>query len=80
MNEHYDFFHALWHPFANQMLKDLTVQHKTSMQFWQYAVFAFLNVLWHQLPKSQEYMLAFIKSAHNMMMMLLKKFNKFDYI
>ena len=70
--EHHDFLMATQHPSANPVLLGLATKHSTPVRIWKHGIHAFLEVLRHRRPHSQEYMLAFIYLAYQMMSLLLE--------
>ena len=70
--EHHDFLMATQHPSANQALLGLATKYSMPARMWKHGIHAFLEVLRHRRPHSQEYMLAFIYLAYQMMSLLLE--------
>jgi len=70
--EHHDFFMATQHPSANPTLLGLATKYSMPARMWKHGIHAFLEVLRHRRPHSQEYMLAFIHLAYQMMSLLLE--------
>ncbi|KAM0707313.1 hypothetical protein Q7P35_005551 [Cladosporium inversicolor] len=70
--EHHDFFMATQHPSANPALLGLATKYLMPARMWKHGIHAFLEVLRHRRPHSQEYMLAFIHLAYQMMSLLLE--------
>jgi hypothetical protein len=70
--EHHDFLMATQHPSANPALLGLATKYSMPARMWKHGIHAFLEVLRHRRPNSQEYMLAFIYLAYQMMSLLLE--------
>ena len=70
--EHHDFLMATQHPSANPALLGLATKYSMPARMWKHGIHAFLEVLRHRRPESQEYMLAFIYLAYQMMSLLLE--------
>jgi hypothetical protein len=70
--QHLDFLMASQHPSANSALLGLANEHSMPARIWKYGIYAFLELLRHRRPHSQEYMLAFIYLAYQMMSLLLE--------
>lgn len=70
--EHHDFLMATQHPSANDALLGLAQKYSMPARMWKHGIHAFLEVLRHRRPESQEYMLAFIYLAYQMMSLLLE--------
>jgi hypothetical protein len=70
--EHHDFLMATQHPSANPALIGLAQKYSMPARMWKHGIHAFLEVLRHRRPNSQEYMLAFIYLAYQMMSLLLE--------
>ena len=70
--EHHDFLMATQHPSANPALLGLATKYQMPARMWKHGIHAFLEVLRHRRPHSQEYMLAFIYLAYQMMSLLLE--------
>jgi len=70
--EHHDFLMATHHPSANPDLLGLATKCSMPTRMWKYGIHAFLEVLRHRRPHSQEYMLAFIYLAYQMISLLLE--------
>ncbi|KAM0714170.1 hypothetical protein Q7P37_010319 [Cladosporium fusiforme] len=70
--EHHDFLMATQHPSANPALLGLATKYSMPARMWKHGIHAFLEVLRHRRPDSQEYMLAFIYLAYQMMSLLLE--------
>jgi hypothetical protein len=70
--EHHDFLMATQHPSANPALLGLATKYSMPARMWKYGIHAFLEVLRHRRPESQEYMLAFIYLAYQTVSLLLE--------
>lgn len=70
--EHHDFLMATQHPSANTALRGLAMKYHMPARMWKHGIHAFLEVLRHRRPDSQEYMLAFIYLAYQMMALLFE--------
>ena len=70
--EHHDFLMATQHPSANPALLGLATKYSMPARMWKHGIHAFLEVLRHRRPESQEYMLAFIYLAYQMVSLLLE--------
>lgn len=70
--EHHDFLMATQHPSANSALLGLATKYSMPARMWKHGIHAFLEVLRHRRPASQEYMLAFICLAYQMISLLLE--------
>jgi hypothetical protein len=70
--EHHDFLMATQHPSANPASIGLAQKYSMPARMWRHGIYAFLEVLKHRRPYSQEYMLAFIYLAYQMMSLLLE--------
>jgi hypothetical protein len=70
--EHHDFLMATQHPSANLALLGLATKYSMPARMWKHGIHAFLELLRHRRPHSQEYMLAFIYLAYQMMSLLLE--------
>ncbi|KXT12825.1 hypothetical protein AC579_7602 [Pseudocercospora musae] len=70
--EHHDFLMATQHPSATQALRGLATKYSMPARMWKHGIHAFLEVLRHRRPDSQEYMLAFIYLAYQMMALLFE--------
>ncbi|TKA63741.1 hypothetical protein B0A55_12263 [Friedmanniomyces simplex] len=68
--EHHDFLMATQHPAATPELKALPTTYSMPARMWKYGIHAFLEVLRHRRPSSQDYMLSFIYLAYQMMTLL----------
>lgn len=68
--EHHDFLMATQHPSANAALRGLAMKYHMPARMWKHGIHAFLEVLRHRRPDSQEYMLAFIYLAYQMKALL----------
>jgi hypothetical protein len=63
---------ATQHPSATQALRGLATKYNMPARMWKHGIHAFLEVLRHRRPASQDYMLAFIYLAYQMMALLLE--------
>lgn len=70
--EHHDFLMATQHPSATSALKALPLRYSMPARMWKHGIHAFLEVLRHRRPHSQDYMLAFIYLAYQMMALLFE--------
>ena len=70
--EHHDFLMATQHPSATPALSGLAQKYSMPARMWRHGIHAFLEVLRHRRPKSQDYMLAFIYLAYQMMALLFE--------
>ncbi|KAK6435010.1 hypothetical protein LTR95_008806 [Oleoguttula sp. CCFEE 5521] len=70
--EHHDFLMATQHPAATLALRGLATKYCMPTRMWKHGMHAFLEVLRHRRPQSQEYMLSFIYLAYQMMALLLE--------
>ncbi|KAK4894523.1 hypothetical protein LTR49_028377 [Elasticomyces elasticus] len=68
--EHHDFLMATQHPSATPALKALPTKYSMPARMWKHGIHAFLEVLRHRRPASEEYMLSFIYLAYQMMSLL----------
>ncbi|KAK4623550.1 hypothetical protein CLAFUW4_05715 [Fulvia fulva] len=68
--EHHDFLMATQHPSATPALRGLATKYSMPARMWKHGIHAFLEVLRHRRPASQDYMLAFIYLAYQMMALL----------
>lgn len=68
--EHHDFLMATQHPSATATLRALPLRYSMPARMWKHGIHAFLEVLRHRRPESQEYMLAFVYLAYQMMALL----------
>jgi len=68
--EHHDFLMATQHPSATPALRGLAVKYSMPARMWKHGIHAFLEVLRHRRPDSQDYMLSFIYLAYQMMALL----------
>ena len=75
--EHHDFLMATQHPSATQALRDLPTKYSMPARMWKHGIHAFLEVLRHRRPKAQEFMLAFIYIAYQMMALLFETVSNF---
>lgn len=65
--EHHDFLMATQHPSASEKLKALASKYSMPARMWKHGIHAFLEVLRHRRPESEDYMLAFVVLAYQMM-------------
>ncbi|KAI5362473.1 putative tetratricopeptide-like helical domain superfamily, DNA/RNA-binding domain, Est1-type [Septoria linicola] len=70
--EHHDFLMATQHPSATPALRGLANKYSMPARMWKHGIHAFLEVLRHRRPQSQDYMLAFIYLAYQMMALLFE--------
>lgn len=70
--EHHDFLMATQHPSASDSLKTLATKYSMPARMWKHGIHAFLEVLRHRRPDSQDYMLAFVVLAYQMMALLFE--------
>ena len=70
--EHHDFLMATQHPSATLALKGLAAKYSMPARMWRHGIHAFLEVLRHRRPDSQDYMVAFIYLAYQMMALLFE--------
>lgn len=70
--EHHDFLMATQHPSATPALRNLATKYTMPARMWKHGIHAFLEVLRHRRPESQDYMLAFIYLAYQMMALLFE--------
>jgi len=75
--EHHDVLMATQHPSANPELRGLATKYSMPARMWKHGIQAFLEVLRHRTPESQEYMLAFIHLAYSMMCLLFETIPNF---
>ncbi len=68
--EHHDFLMATQHPSATPAIRGLATKYHMPARMWRHGIHSFLEVLRHRRPESQEYMLAFIYLAYQMMALL----------
>ncbi len=68
--EHHDFLMATQHPSATPAIRGLATKYHMLARMWRHGIHSFLEVLRHRRPESQEYMLAFIYLAYQMMALL----------
>ncbi|EMC98843.1 hypothetical protein BAUCODRAFT_103364, partial [Baudoinia panamericana UAMH 10762] len=68
--EHHDFLMATQHPSATPALRALPTKYAMPARMWKHAIHAFLEVLRHRRPDSQDYMISFIYLAYQMMALL----------
>ena len=70
--EHHDFLMATQHPSATPALRGLATKYSMPARMWKHGIHAFLEVLRHRRPDSQDYMLAFIYLAYQMIALLFE--------
>ena len=70
--EHHDFLMATQHPSATSALRGLATKYSMPARMWKHGIHAFLEVLRHRRPDTQDYMLAFIYLAYQMIALLLE--------
>lgn len=70
LHEHHDFHRASRHPSATEELKGLAVEYNLPARMWKHGIRAFLEVLCHRRPDSQDYMLAYVVLAYQMTALL----------
>ena len=70
--EHHDFLMASQHPSATEELKGLALKYSMPARMWKHGIHAFLEVLRHRRPDSQDYMLAFVVLSYQMMALLFE--------
>lgn len=70
--EHHDFLMATQHPSASAALRGLATKYSMPARMWRHGIHAFLEVLRHRRPESEDYMLAFIYLAYQMMALLFE--------
>ena len=70
--EHHDFFMATQHPWATPGLRGLAQKYSMLARMWRHGIHDFLEVLRHRRPQSQDYMLAFIYLAYQMLTLLFE--------
>ncbi|KAF2158283.1 hypothetical protein M409DRAFT_61798, partial [Zasmidium cellare ATCC 36951] len=63
---------ATQHPSATQALRGLPTKYSIPARMWKHGIHKFLEVLRHRRPHSQDYMVAFIYLAYQMMALLLE--------
>ncbi|KAK3676092.1 hypothetical protein LTR78_003842 [Recurvomyces mirabilis] len=68
--EHHDFMMATQHPSATPALRALPVKYSMPARMWKHGIHAFLEVLRHRRPDSQDYMMSFIYLAYQMTTLL----------
>lgn len=68
--EHHDFLMATQHPSATPALRGLATKYSMPARMWRHGIHAFLEVLRFRRPESQDYMLAFIYLAYQMIALL----------
>lgn len=70
--EHHDFLMATQHPSATGALRGLASKYSMPARMWRHGIHAFLEILRHRRPESQDYMMAFIYLAYQMMALLFE--------
>lgn len=75
--EHHDFLMATQHPSANSALTGLAQKYNMPARMWKHGIHGFLEILGHRRPDSQEYLLAFIYIAYQMISLLLETVPEF---
>ena len=70
--EHHDFLMATQHPSGTPALRELPTKYSMPARMWKHGIHAFLEVLRNHRPKSQDFMLAFIYIAYQMMALLFE--------
>ncbi|KAH9832696.1 Est1 DNA/RNA binding domain [Teratosphaeria destructans] len=75
--EHHDFLMATQHPSANGELRGLAAKFSMPARMWKHGIHAFLEVLRHHRPASQDHMLAFIYLSYQMMALLYETVSSF---
>lgn len=78
LHEHHDFFLASQHPSASQALRRLAAKYTMPARMWKHGIHSFLELLRRRLPKSLDYMLAFIYMAYQMMALLYETVPVFE--
>ncbi|KAF2765122.1 hypothetical protein EJ03DRAFT_331249 [Teratosphaeria nubilosa] len=68
--EHHDFLMATQHPSASEALRGLAAKYSMPARMWKHGIHAFLEVLRHRRPESQDHMLGFIYLSYQMMALL----------
>ncbi|KAK4561660.1 hypothetical protein LTR86_004339 [Recurvomyces mirabilis] len=68
--EHHDFMMATQHPSATPALRALPIKYSMPARMWKHGIHAFLEVLRHRRPDSQDYMMSFIYLAYQMTTLL----------
>ena len=63
---------ATQHPSATATLRGLPIKYSMPARMWKHGIHAFLEVLRHRRPESQDYMLSFIYLAYQMMALLFE--------
>ena len=63
---------ATQHPSATPALRGLATKYSMPARMWRHGIHAFLEVLRHRRPESQDYMLAFIYLAYQMIALLFE--------
>lgn len=70
--EHHDFLMATQHPSATPALRGLAQKYSMPARMWRHGIHAFLEVLRHRRPQSQDYMVSFVYLAYQMMALLFE--------
>jgi hypothetical protein len=78
LHEHHDFFLASQHPSASPALRRLAAKYTMPARMWKHGIHSFLELLRQRLPKSLDYMLAFIYLAYQMMALLYETVPAFE--
>ncbi|KAF4547350.1 Est1 DNA/RNA-binding domain-containing protein 2 [Elsinoe fawcettii] len=76
--EHHDFLLASQHPSAPPELRALASERQMPFRMWKYAIHAYLELLRQHLPKSLEFMEAFIYLSYQMMALLYETVTLFE--
>ena len=72
LNQHHDFFMASQHPSAPPALRGLAQKYDMPARMWRHGIHAFLEVLRHRRPQSQDHMLSFLSLAYQMVALLFE--------
>ncbi|KAI8625596.1 hypothetical protein F5Y19DRAFT_489417 [Xylariaceae sp. FL1651] len=78
LEEYYDFFFASQHPIASEGLRRLASEFGMLKKMWRYGMRAYLELLRHRLPESQEAVADFICSAWSILAWLAETVPVFD--
>ncbi|KAF1938283.1 hypothetical protein EJ02DRAFT_410659 [Clathrospora elynae] len=78
LHEHHDFFLASQHPSASPALCRLAAKYSMPARMWKHGIHSFLELLRRRLPESNDYMLAFIYLAYQMMALLYETVPAFE--
>ena len=70
--EHHDFLMATQHPTSAPALRCLAQKYSMPARIWRHGIHSFLEVLRQKRPQSQQYTLAFIYLAYQMMTLLFE--------